>query len=493
MKNQKLENGLILLSSLIFYVLFWKETLGLNIFIFSFFMTGLVFSLNPELRFQRPTLLTSAGTILTAILVVWNNSLFSKIVHLFSFTAMAGLAKQKELKLIFYGVFLTIIHFLRIPYVLLQRTFNNRSEQAIKLAPVWRSLRLSILPILIILVFYGIYSFSNVHFRRVSINFWQSFGQWVSKELSISQIVFYLSGIIFVSTIILKSNFLFFQRAQSLHQVNLVRTRKSRILYSSSMIALKSAFQSGVGLLYALNALLLVMNFLDIRHVWFASDYNLSPVEFSSMVHDGTNMLIIALVLAMVVISVLFQRNLNFYPRNSTLKILAYCWIFQNTILAISVAIKNYQYIAANGLAYLRIGVLLFLVLVFFGLITLFWKIHEKRTFYYLIHRNGWAAYALFILCSFINWDVYITKYNLSQQTQNPIDYSFLLHDVSDKNLYLLLEHERKNLVPQAWETRLRYGIDRKKEQISSREEHTTWLSWNYADYQNRIAIRDIE
>lgn len=486
MKNQKLENGLILAASILFYTCFWGEGMGLNVLIFSFFMIGILVFSNPELKSKTPVLVTGLGTLITALLIVWNNSLFSKIIHLLSFTTMVGFSKQETLKLFFYGFFLSVVHFFRSPYLLLQRFFNNQENQTYRIAPVLRSLRLSVLPLLVVLLFYGLYSFSNARFRTVSHNFWSGLGDWFAIDLSIWQVGFYLIGLILVSTIILKSDFNFFRNAQALHKLNLVRSRRIQT-FSKSMIALKSVFQSGLGLLYALNTLLLIVNFLDIRYVWFSGQYERSPVEFSSMVHDGTNMLIIALILAMIVISVLFHKNLNFYPKNSTLKILAYLWIAQNTILAISVAIKNWQYIEANGLAYKRIGVLIFLALVFFGLITLYWKVREKRTFYYLLHRNAWAAYALFVFCAFINWDIIITKHNLQAREGYTVDYNFLLNDVSDKNLYLFLEQEGSNADLEVYN--VQYALENKKKRYIKRKAGTSWLSWNLADHKNDQAI----
>ncbi len=482
MKNQKLENGLILFASILFYSCFWGEGMGLNVLIFSFSMIGILLFLNPQKKLKIPVIITGLGTLITAVLVVWNNSLFSKVIHLLSFTTMVGFAKQSELKLFFYGFFLSVVHFLRTPYLLLYRFLNEGEGSTYRLAPVLRSLRLSVLPVLVVLLFYGLYSFSNARFRAVSNNFWDGIGNWLAFDISFWQVAFYLIGLILVSTILLKSDFNFFRNAQILHKVNLERRRRAHSL-SKSMIALKSVFQSGLGLLYALNALLFIVNFLDIRYVWFSGQYELSPVEFSSMVHDGTNMLIVALLLAMVVISILFNRNLNFYPRNNALKILAYLWIAQNAILAISVVIKNWQYIEANGLAYKRIGVLIFLALVFFGLITLFWKVKEKRTFYYLLHRNTWAAYALFVFCAFINWDIIITKHNLQPKEGYVIDYNFLLYDVSDKNLYLFLEQEKTN--PDLDLYNIQTAIKYKKQGYLARKAGTSWLSWNYADHKN--------
>ena len=70
-------------------------------------------------------------------------------------------------------------------------------------------------------------------------------------------------------------------------------------------------------------------------------------------------------------------------------------WVVQNFILGISVFLRNYHYISFHGLAYKRIGVIVFLVLVLIGLVTLFVKLRERKSFFYLVRVNGWAAFAV--------------------------------------------------------------------------------------------------
>ncbi|MBK9492520.1 MAG: DUF4173 domain-containing protein [Haliscomenobacter sp.] len=169
-----------------------------------------------------------------------------------------------------------------------------------------------------------------------------------------------------------------------------------------------------------------------------------SAAELSDYVHQGTYLLIYALGLAMAVTTYFFRGNLHFLQDNQKLKLLAYAWIVQNIILALSVAWRNYHYIVEYGLAYKRLGVLWFLILVALGLYSLFVMIRQRRSLYYLWVVNAWFVYASLLSTSMVNWDVLITRYNLSQAQHAKIDTMFLLREVSDKNLPLLLnEHER--------------------------------------------------
>jgi len=132
-----------------------------------------------------------------------------------------------------------------------------------------------------------------------------------------------------------------------------------------------------------------------------------------------------------------FRGNLNFYPLRKRLEWLAYFWIFQNAILVISVVLRNLHYITYFGLAYKRIGVIIFLVLTGIGLVTLFIKIRNRRSGFYLWRVNGWALYVVLILASVVNWDFVIATVNTNHPLKNNIETSFLLQ-LSDKSLYII-------------------------------------------------------
>jgi len=272
-----------------------------------------------------------------------------------------------------------------------------------------------------------------------------------------------------------------------INQEHLTRNRflKTKRLLPFKTNSLKQEYQTALLVIISLNVLLFLVNLVDIYYVWFAA-IKVTPNQLSNYVHEGTYFLIMALILAMVVIVYYFRKNLNFYPGNRILKFAAYAWVFQNAILAISVAIRNFRYIDHFGLAYKRLGVFIFLLMVFIGLITLFFKIKEKRTLYYLLHRNSWALYAVLIIFSVINWDVMITRYNISVDTESKIDVVYLVHELSNKNIYVLKEHE-SYLREMATSER---GFDKmlatKIWKFEKEQKRYSWLSWNWADARNQ-------
>ncbi len=489
MKTKPFGTIYIILLSIVFYSLFWSEKMGLNILLFDLIAIAFLIIKDTDSMRQGLTRLTILGTLITAVLIVWNNSLFAKLIHLLSFTTMLGLAKQSELRFLVYGFFLSVVSFGKAPINLIRSFSRPIPGKSLQLAPVWRNFRLSLIPLVILSLFYGIYHFANPEFRTLSNNFWANLFDWLSWNISIPQMLFFIFGLFISIAILVKSDFPFFKNLQKRHQLILMRRKSSTPGLIRSMIALKNEFQSGLILLFSLNLLLLIVNILDIKNYWMGQPYELAPTEMKAMVHEGTYMLIFALLLAMIVLSFFFRKNLNFFPKNEKLKTLGYLWIVQNAILAITLFIKNYRYIEANGLAYKRIGVLIFLTLVFAGLLTMLIKIRKVKTFYYLLQTNAWIAYAVFILCCFVNWDVMITKYNLNHQSKNKVDYTFLLKDVSDKNIYLLMDQKRKGLLPDIKSKRIKTAIEHKKKQFLYKQKNLSWLSWNYADYRNKKYI----
>jgi hypothetical protein len=176
-----------------------------------------------------------------------------------------------------------------------------------------------------------------------------------------------------------------------------------------------------------LNALLLVVNAVDINWIWLG--FEPAPgFDLTQFVHEGTYVLIFSILLAAGIMLWFFRRNLNFYqPGLPLLRWGATLWVVQNVVLAISVGLRNYYYIVYTGLAYKRIGVYGFLLLTLFGLGTVLLKIWQRRSAFNLVRLNSWAAYAVILGLAAGNWEIWIAEYNL-QAGFPRLDIGFLLN-----------------------------------------------------------------
>jgi hypothetical protein len=148
----------------------------------------------------------------------------------------------------------------------------------------------------------------------------------------------------------------------------------------------------------------------------------------------------------MLVVGYFFRKNLNFYTKNTLLKQLVFVWIAQNAFLVLSVLVRNLQYIQGFGLAYKRIGVLLFLIATLVGLATMVVKVAQQKTFSYLLRINTWAVLLILSLAAFINWDVFITRYNITHFEKEKVDYDFLINGIASYKSLPLIWEKRTDL-----------------------------------------------
>jgi uncharacterized membrane protein len=301
-------------------------------------------------------------------------------------------------------------------------------------------------------------------------------------------------GVIIILGVSLNGNINLFADQENSCSENILRKRLKRF-GKIKPLGLKDENKTAILLMGLVNLLLFVINGIDIQWIWL--NFSLTGSQtYAQLVHEGTYLLILSILISMGIIFYYFRKNQNFYSKNRRLKSVAYLWIAQNILLAMSVAIRNIRYIDHYGLTYKRIGVLVFLIMTCIGLITLFLKVKNGKTSYYVVKINAWALYLLLFGLSVFNWDIIVVSYNLNMPETAPIDKSYLL-TFSDKTLPILYIHK----------TRFIQDVDKGKQVDSDYSEMSyslkiderirdyryyegvseeTWLSWNYADYKTR-------
>ena len=152
---------------------------------------------------------------------------------------------------------------------------------------------------------------------------------------------------------------------------------------------------------------------------------------------------------------------------------------------------RNYYYIMHMGIAYKRIGLFVFALLVFAGLLSVFIKIRQVKTGYYLVKFNATIAFAVLVISTLVQWDVVIARFNLQRKDVIPVDVSFLL-TLSDHALPVLVAYKDFLSSPQTpLQRRYYYDYNTGKPgaELESRiadflyeSKQYTWLSWNWAD-----------
>lgn len=483
---------IVLVSTAIFPWLFYEKSIGVNLLIFNLIIfVGLFFigKLNIKNKLNRSIAL---GTLLSAIFVVYNGSALSIAVNIISLFLFAGSNIFDNGRNLFYASISSFINFFtsQINFFLSIRKIGSRTK---KFKKVNKYLRLIIIPLIIVFVFVLIYKAANPVFEGMVKSFFDvidNFFEWFFDNIEIALFMTFILGFIISNSFFMGSSEKSIVAMDKNSSDKLVRIRRKRITKFKTN-ALKSEYTSALILFISLNILILIINFIDIWWVWLNFEWDGEYLK--QFVHEGTYLLILSIIISLAISIIYFRGNINFLKKNILLKKLAYLWLAQNAILTISVGIRNFWYINYFSLAYLRIGVIFFLILTLFSILTVFIKIKNKKTTYYLFRRNTLAAYVLLVVMAFFNWDVIIAKYNFSHSETAFVHFNFLA-DLSDNALPYLEKTDKElkeidKIQKEKFPFRKRYIsssdyseiiIDKKLDFLNEWK-NRSWLEWNFA------------
>lgn len=472
-------------------LLFWESKPGVNILIFLFLLVAGIFASRPKECLNPSALGMAAMTLMAAAMLVLQNSALSLVLSLLYFLTFLGFSMERRLRLGWYAGLTAAINYIKMPSGILKR-IQERTKGRKGAGAFIRLLKLAVVPIAVAMVFLFIYKGANPKFDTLTAGMFGWIGEYlnaVMKEIFSARVIFLFFGLVFI----LGALFRFKPR----EALGWEQGYKERLAPSNDMegrrVKLQERFRMGVVLLLLVNAILLVVNFIDIQWIWLGFEV---PEGFSlkGFVHEGTWLLILSIVLSMAVLFVLFHSDQNFFHPSGWLHKLAYLWIAQNLILGCSVFLRNYHYISFHGLAYKRIGVVVFLILVLIGLATMFIKVRNRRTVFYILRINSWAAAVVLCLVSMVNWDRTIARYNLGHSNPAEIDVDNYL-ELSPRVLPMIyanldvverqMEKHRNNKVQ--WidhrdMTSFRAELDKRRDRFLQSRAQYGWNSWTWAE-----------
>ncbi len=508
MKNNKASFLLIVTGAFVFNIIFWQEQLAVNAVLFDAFITASLFYLYKTAKNKiTARWLLLVHIICLAALIVFN-SLLSKIAFSVTLLLLVAFAAYAHRSVWYAGgsLLTSFTHFI----VNFSGIIKINKKQQKRKSGFARVIRFAIFPLLTGIVFFIIYSSANSVFAGIAGNIEDKEAKLLGSFFglfSFERILFLLVGFYLSGSLLLRSAYTTYEKNDAAAVNNLPRIRKKRMdlnnnfLYSltagvmgklaKGAMALKNEYKTGLISLVLLNLLLLGINVIDINYLWIHFSYT-PAIDLYTMIHEGTDLLILSIVLAMLVLLIFFRGNLNFYKKNKWLKAGAYIWLLQNTILVISVLLRDYYYIREFGLAYKRIGVLFFLLLVIAGLITVFLKVRYAKTTYYLLRMNAWCVVFLLAAGSTVQWDVFITQYNIEHRKTAPLNLPYLLTlsdkvlPVLDANLPVLKEREKElntqNINLGRCSDCIESIIAQRRNSYMEEEKKYSWLSWTYTD-----------
>lgn len=115
MKKEILANVAILIGAILFNTLFWQEMMGINTLIFALFLVAALWFLNKDSFSERNILLATGGVLVSALLVVFNNSLFVKLIHILTMPILIGFVQARSLRFIGLAFSLYLANMLETP------------------------------------------------------------------------------------------------------------------------------------------------------------------------------------------------------------------------------------------------------------------------------------------------------------------------------------------------------------------------------------------
>jgi hypothetical protein len=421
--------------------LFWHESAGLDVLVYMLFLVAAHLVLLPRHAPVRRTAsfwTVAVGCLLSGGLVAWYGSSAALWAALASGLLLVGLVNQSQLRLLGYAALTAVAGVLPAVGAVLGSIRAPRQVGG-QLRRGWFYGRVLGLPLLALVVFQCLFAMANPRFAALSARFWNILGEWVGRlfaAISVPHLLFFLvcavaaAGALVVVPVHYfldhESRFGEFVRRQRDRVASFGVRRPSFQHNSRGPLDLRKEWLAAVVSFGLLNLLLLVVNAVDVKWLWFGFDRS-SVADLTQFVHEGTYVLIFSILLAAGIMLWFFRRNLNFYqPGLPLLRWGATAWVLQNVVLAISVGLRNYYYIVYTGLAYKRIGVYGFLLLTLFGLGTVLLKIWQRRSAFNLVRLNSWAAYALLLGLAAGNWEIWIARYNLQTRFES-LDIGFLL------------------------------------------------------------------
>ncbi len=491
------------LLTVLFDIFFWGESLALNFALFSVLTIGIQFLNSPDSFKKRPVQAATIGNLISVFMLVYFNSTISGFASIISWIVMIGFYHEDELRTVYRAVWSSILHFIKIPPFLRKSSTEENKFQSAKYI---RLIKIVLIPFFLVFIFFLIFRGANQVFSDVTDKIGHDI-QWAISQIieisSIERILFILLGSLIANWVIFQSDWKFYTKKEREKGNQLIRRRaknKPNFIVEFFMndektipkiLGLKNENKSAVLTMGMICALLVIINTIDIVYIWFGYDYNPTK-NFSKDVHKGVNMLIFSIILSIAIMLYYFRKNQNFYSQNGLLKKLTFTWIGLNGVLLISVFIRNIHYINHLGLTHKRIGIFVFLTIVLLGLISLYWKIAQRKSIFYMSKFNSWSVYTMLIFIGCFNWDMIIFNFNYSNRKTIKFDRFYVLDYLSDEAVLQLKlkqsELNNNNDLNKIEEyQRYRFNtLDKRFIRIAFKLRHdkNSWQSWDYRKHR---------
>ncbi|MCJ8154210.1 DUF4173 domain-containing protein [Chryseobacterium sp. SSA4.19] len=393
----------IFLTTALFVVVFYDQNVGLNLGIIGIIYSVLTFFRTPEKNRTKTFLFLFITSVLSSVAFAWFGDFASFLAVVSSLLLLGYRSKNRRMKIlllipvIIVNAFTSFCRFFSFDEWLPKKNIPGLCQKI---------MAFFLIPLILVSVFFGIYSVGSDHFAglftnvQFDINFWQLLAMIVlGFFIAFNYWNYTVEKLIYKNNTVLDNDF---------------KERDKVVKPTYSFLDLDTERTSGVISFFTLN-ILLIFFIITYNYEQFYETVK-TPVQLSEETHERVNAVIVSIIMAILVIMFYFKSGFNFDPKAGLLKILAKTWILLNAVLVISAMVKNSEYIINYGFTYKRLGVYVFLVLSLAGLITAFIKIQLQKRNAFLFNTMSWYLYGVILICSYINWRGIITSENMKRK-----------------------------------------------------------------------------
>jgi hypothetical protein len=439
--------------------LFYHHEIGVNALLFSAFTIGLI-TLYHGLQSEKLWWMAAGGHLISALAVSLHSYFSSTATYNLSFYILAGyvISVRSSLPVAFInGMYRSLFYtFVITVYsgICDLLDFIFKSEKAVF---SFKRTSLYIAPISVTVVFYILYGLANPDFF-LSVTFLE----W---DFNLELIFYILFGSAIICPLLFSGPIGKLAEWDLEKPDVLSRLRVKREKFAAMGLLYEN--KQGVIMFIMLNTLIAIFLGFSILQI-FVPSLNHSPAGHSDQVHQGFEVLVISILVAILLIMYYFRANQNFYGRKEKLVKLATIWIGLNGILILFTCYKNSLYIDAFGLTYKRIWVFIGMLLTGLGLYLTLIKIYKVKTNWYLLRQNAWVLYFVIASYGLVDWDRLITWYNPHYAQFLDMNYILSLGDTKVPHLYELLEARDARVMPHEEEI---------KERMKNMKMPTSWQS----------------
>ena len=246
MKTESFKPSLIIIGAIIFNVIFWQEKLGINSILFDVFIIASIYYLYPSSIKNNTCRWLAAGNLIIAIMVIVHNTILSKLGFCITLLLFVSFSQYVHRSAWYAGGSVFLNYLFAVPNFFI--LFKNLKGKNLSFGRLARPLRILLIPLCLLTIFFIIYAFANTIFSNIASDIATAVQKWfgnIFSWFSIPRFCFFLFGILITSGLILKANQNYFSTADvqqkntlSRQKNNLKKVKANRHIYIHNMAKL---------------------------------------------------------------------------------------------------------------------------------------------------------------------------------------------------------------------------------------------------------------